>query len=366
MSLKASSYTVKKPTHQKTNSLSKPRSPGTLSPTKLPSTNSTASLKEKTRSLSGQFQGRQQPPNKSNPSDNSSVQDESPNAKNLFGPSFLAKEEKSVELNFTNLLGEDLILGGSSSNPLSKEMELLRKEVSRKNVLIENLMGENSELRHQMDAFLASVDRTQADIDGHLSECNQKIIDLELEVQKLREENKKIKEQYYTRSPKIGSVSKSTGEENILSRSDEFGIGGANPVMNNKTLEDFLFNLTEKATEFMEYSKKKYEQFDRRVHLITASRTQAHSPTGKSESRKGLGLELEKRPSGQGSQGRLETEIAKKHQAVPSKVFYLAQGNYKPKTRLSQDTASTAAKKIARTLKTEEFSLEKRRSYNFD
>jgi len=362
MSLKASSYTVKKPTHQKTNSLSKPRSPGTPSPTKLPTTNSTASLKEKTRSLSGQFQGRQQPPSKSNPSDNSSVQEESPIVKNLFGPSFLAKEEKSVELNFTNLLGEDLILGGSSSNLFSRELELLKKEVTRKNVLIENLMGENSELRHQMDAFLASVDRTQADIDGHLSECNQKIIDLELEVQKLREENKKIKDQYLSRSPKVGGANKSIGEENILSRSDEFG-AGANiaMAMNNKTIEDFLFNLTEKATEFMEYSKKKYEQFDRKVHLVTASRTQGTSPTGKSESRKGL--ELEKRPSGQ---GRLETEIAKKYQAVPSKVFYLAQGNYKPKTRLSQDTASTAAKKMARTLKTEEFSLEKRRSYNFD
>jgi len=35
-------------------------------------------------------------------------------------------------------------------------------------------------------------------------------------------------------------------------------------------------------------------------------------------------------------------------------------------SRLSQDTASTAAKKMARTLKAEEFSLEKRRSYNFD
>ena len=187
-------------------------------------------------------------------------------------------------------------------------------------------MGENSELRHQMDAFLASVDRTQADIDGHLSECNQKIIDLELEVQKLREENKKIKDQFYGKVQKQISI----GEENTLSRLEELGgFGGNFSAMNNKILEDFLFGLTEKATEFMEYSKRKYEQFDRKVHLLT-NKTQAASPTAKRPAEKGL--QLEKRPSGP---GKLEAEINKKYQsAVPSKVFYLAQGGYnKPKAR---------------------------------
>jgi len=108
MSLKASSYTIKKP-NSKTNSISKPRSSGTSSPTKLPSNHSSPSLKDNKRSLSGQIH-RQLPTR----SETSSMQDELPDAineKSPFGKSFLAKEEKSIELNFTNLLADDPIIG---------------------------------------------------------------------------------------------------------------------------------------------------------------------------------------------------------------------------------------------------------------
>jgi len=175
---------------------------------------------------------------------------------NLVGESLLCTNLESAggtpsDVSLANAFND---LG--SSRKAIDEINALRKELEQKNHMIDKLMKENLNLRKEMEEFLTTVDEAREYIDIELKECNNRIHELEAEIQEVRAENQIYKQQLNKQALEL---SKGTS-----SLDDEVGnyYGQA-----KKEMEDFHFRLNEQIINFMETSKKQYQDFNKMIQV---------------------------------------------------------------------------------------------------
>jgi len=113
-----------------------------------------------------------------------------------------------------------------------------------------------------MEEFLTTVDEAREYIDVELKECNNRIHELENEIQELRTENHLYKQQLTKNI--MNFTARGFKEKRGVDHLEEEVDGYYDQA--KKEMEDFYFRLNEQIIDFMESSKKQYQDFNKNIH----------------------------------------------------------------------------------------------------
>lgn len=153
---------------------------------------------------------------------------------------------------------------------LLEEMSILKQELAEKNNMNNKLMRENANLRHEMEQFLSTVNDAREFIDIELKECNQRIQDLEEEMQELRTENGLLKDQLKSKS--IADVKIEQGKPTSIQETDEM-------YRSDRKEGGFSSRLKEQMNQYLETPEKHHHSSLRQTPQPKIQR--AKSPTSK-------------------------------------------------------------------------------------
>jgi len=126
-------------------------------------------------------------------------------------------------------------------------------------------MKENKNLRRELEEFLSTVEDARSHIDVELKECSNRILELEAEIQELRNENKLYKEQLQKSAASLADTSRENEKEKAIIDALEEEVDGYYES-SRKDFENFYFRLNEQIVEFMDASKRQYQDFQKTLH----------------------------------------------------------------------------------------------------
>jgi len=145
------------------------------------------------------------------------------------------------------------------------EISSLQKEVGIKDALIEKLMKENSNLRKEMEEFLTAVDEAREYIDLELQESNQKIKDLETELEEARKEAKKYKEMWSKRAPsRLENNESAAAATKVTMKKLGMEVNNFYSLTQRET-EAFYNQLNEQIFDFLNHSKRQFNNFSQNI-----------------------------------------------------------------------------------------------------
>jgi outer membrane murein-binding lipoprotein Lpp len=219
---------------------------------------------------------------------------------------------------------------------LKEEVFSLKRELMMKNSLVEKLMNENNELRMEMDDMLTTVEDAKDKISIKLKECNQRIQELEGEINTLHRENQSYKDQLQKANQEL------CNKTGLVRFEEEFDRYQCNT---QTKMDEFCQKVNEQIAQFLEASKgesanfntsiqNRIEEAKKETNIVTAGMQSKNSAQSLSQSQSpGLGRSQNKAKTTMTKPGITPSHIKNKPSDIGSPGFGERVGSADPSSR---------------------------------
>jgi len=138
---------------------------------------------------------------------------------------------------------------------LHDDNEVLKRDLEMKNRLIEKLMKENANLREEMEGLLATIEEAKSPRNLRTRNFNNRILELEHQIDYLEGENKALKQQLQSRGNNDKEVKIKQFEDQV----------GKYCETAKKEAEEFYSKFQQQLKFYTELSKHHYDDFSKTI-----------------------------------------------------------------------------------------------------